>query len=174
MIILFFVIQCFFIDRSIKSNKFNYLSFSLYLATICESIIAAVLSIFPFTSNWDFNLKTCGVKSLSDWYTLFFNPPTNENSYCTQEAVYPLYSLVFIFYIISLCLVLSRAIYFRLICFILYFITRSNYVKRNYPKDNITKNTYYILYSIPTLLFCHAIFAGIICKYFSVLSICFL
>lgn len=164
MVIIFFVIQCFFIDRSIKSNKFNYISFSLYLATICESIIASVLSILPFTSqHWDFRLKTCGVQAFSDWYTLFFNPSISEASaYCTQEAVYPLYSIVFVFYIVSLCLVLSRHIYFRLICFILYFITRSNYVKRNYPKDNVTRNTYYILYSIPALMFTHAIFGGII------------
>lgn len=165
MVLVFVVIQCYFIDQSFKSNKLNFLSFSLYLATICESIIASIISTLPFNSGWDFNLRTCGVKSFADWYTLFFNPSINENFHCTQEAVYPLYSIVFIFYFIALCLVLSRHIYLRLICFILYFITRSNQVKRLYPKDCITKNTYYILYSIPALLFIHAILAGVICKY---------
>ncbi|KAI2806056.1 hypothetical protein BLOT_005067 [Blomia tropicalis] len=162
MVLVFVVIQCYFIDQSFKSNKLNFLSFSLYLATICESIIASIISTLPFNSGWDFNLRTCGVKSFADWYTLFFNPSINENFHCTQEAVYPLYSIVFIFYFIALCLVLSRHIYLRLICFILYFITRSNQVKRLYPKDCITKNTYYILYSIPALLFIHAILAGVI------------
>lgn len=165
MIIVFVVIQCYFIDRSIRTNKFNYLSFSLYLATICESIISSIVSLLPFNSQWDFSLRTCGVKSFSDWYTLFYNPSINEKWYCTQEAVYPLYSIVFVFYIVSLCLVLSRHIYLRFICFILYFLTRSPYVKRLCPKEYITKNTYYILYSIPALMFIHAILAGLICKF---------
>ena len=164
MITVFTVIQCYFIDKSTKSSKFNYLSLTLYLSTICESIIASIVSLFPFNSNWDFDVKTCGVKSLSDWYTLFFNPSINEKSYCTQEAVYPLYSIVFIFYIVSLCLVLSRHIYLRFVCFVIYFITHLSYVKRLCSKDYITRNTYYILYSIPALMFIHAIFAGIICK----------
>lgn len=165
MIIIFAVIQCYFIDKSIKSNKFNYLSFALYIATICESTIASIVSILPFHDEWNLNLKSCGVKSFSDWYTLFYNPSINENFYCTHEAVYPLYSIVFIFYIVSLGLVLTRHFYLRFVGFIIYLVTSADYVKKLYSKDHVTTNIYYILYSIPALMFIHSILAGVICKF---------
>jgi len=162
MIIIFIIIQCYFIDRSIKRNQFNFLTFCLYCTVGWECIVASVLSILLFNPNWDLNLKTCGVKSFFDWYTLFVNPSPDEKFYCTHEAVYPLYSIVFVFYIISLCFILSRHVYVRFICFILYLLARPNHSKKLYPKDHIIQNTYLILYSIPALLFIHAIFAGVI------------
>lgn len=64
----------------------------LHLTALLEVGLAgalALLSTHPFGS---FEVRSCHVKSLSDWYTLLHNPSPNyeRKVHCTQEAVYPL------------------------------------------------------------------------------------
>ena len=42
----------------------------------------------------------CKVQRMSDFYTFFHNPNPNyvEKLNCTQEAVYPLFTMIFVFY----------------------------------------------------------------------------
>ena len=46
------------------------------------------------------HIHACRVQRLSDWYTYFHNPnPNYEKALnCTQEAVFPFFSMIFVFY----------------------------------------------------------------------------
>lgn len=73
-----------------QSKLFTGLS---YLSAILETCLAAVISLLVFDPAGSLDLKFCGVKRLSDWYTLFCNPQKPDyisTVHCTQEAVYPL------------------------------------------------------------------------------------
>jgi len=61
-----------------------------------------------FPPYMSFELNSCGVFSLKDWYTVFHNPLINHTKVirCAQEAVYPFQSYVFLNYFISLLLML--------------------------------------------------------------------
>lgn len=165
MVVIFLLIQLYFIDKSTRTCKLNFYSFAFYMAILTETIIVSILSIWLFSKDWKLELRTCGVKSFSDWYTLFYNPSMNSNFHCTHEAVYPLYSIVFLFYILSLGLVLMRHFFLQLLTYCIYLLTSFIQTKNLLAKDYLTKNIYYALYSLPALMFIHAIFAGIICEY---------
>ncbi|KPM06055.1 JNK1/MAPK8-associated membrane protein-like protein [Sarcoptes scabiei] len=160
MVVIFVLIQLYFIDCSTRSTRINLISLLLYVAIVFETVLAAISSLIAFCRDWNFHLKTCGVKSFSDWYTLFYNPSLNRNFNCTHEAVYPLYSIVFLFYIISIGLVLSRHLYLRFLGYCLVLFSRSDAIKAFYSKNYLTKNIYFALYSIPALLSIHATLAG--------------
>ena len=51
-----------------------------------------------FTGTW--SIYACRIERLSDWYTYFHNPNPNyeKTLNCTQEAVYPFYTMIFVFY----------------------------------------------------------------------------
>ena len=62
-------------------------------------------------------VRTCKVKTIKDWYTVFFNPTSDYLSArrCTVEAVYPLYSAIFIQLLISFgIMVILRGIIVRM------------------------------------------------------------
>ena len=66
--------------------------------------MAHTLIYFHFSSSpmGSFQLHACSVNRLSDWYTYFHNPNPNyeKTINCTQEAVYPLFTMVFMFYVL--------------------------------------------------------------------------
>lgn len=57
-----------------------------------EVVMSAIITLFIYEPVFSFNINSCEVTKLSDWYTLFHNPSPNygEKLYCTQEAVFPL------------------------------------------------------------------------------------
>lgn len=98
------------------------------------------------------SLRSCKPKQLSDWYTLLHNPSPNysETLHCTQEAVYPLYTIVFIFYALATILML---------------LIRPWLASHCLPKDG-KMSIYAALYFFPTLCIFQAVFGGLICKYY--------
>lgn len=170
MVLVFIVIQFYIIDRIVRSNYFLSLAIFFYLTTAAEAIFSSIITLFIFNGQWSFDLKTCGNRNFSDWYTLFYNPSGTEEYKCTQEAVYPIYSIVFLFYLIVLVFVLFRPLYHNLTYFCIYLLTSASIIKKlsrknqDYPRECVQKITYYILYSIPAIIFLHALLAGIICK----------
>ncbi|KAH9516425.1 hypothetical protein DERF_007164 [Dermatophagoides farinae] len=169
MVVIFVLIQLYFVDKSTRSDKLNFISLTFFTAIFCETILASVLSVL-LSNDWKLELKTCGVKSFSDWYTLFYNPSLNEHFHCTNEAVYPLYSIVFLFYLISLGFVLIRHFYLRVVSCIIYLLTSSSQIKNLYSKNFLTKNIYYVLYSIPALMFIHAMLADYVFPYLLIIG----
>ncbi|RZF37763.1 hypothetical protein LSTR_LSTR016201 [Laodelphax striatellus] len=87
---------------------------------------------------------------LSDWYTLLHNPNPNfeETIHCTQEAVYPLYTMVLVFYAFSVCLMM---------------LIRPWLAKYFVPKGGKV-TIYAALYLYPILALLHSVFGGLICK----------
>ncbi|BES93188.1 Protein of unknown function (DUF766) [Nesidiocoris tenuis] len=119
----------------------------LHFSALVEIVIAATATLLLVEPFGEFNLKSCPVKSLSDWYTLFHNPRPNYEDvlYCTQEAVYPLHTMVFIFYALSvlmMSLIRPLLVYFCL------------------PTGGIT--VYAALYFFPILALLHTVFGGLI------------
>jgi len=80
----------------------------LQLAALFESVLAAVLTLVLTSPVGELTLTSCPVNQFSDWYTMFHNPtPDYEHTtYCTQEAVYPLYTIVLVYYTLSLVLMM--------------------------------------------------------------------
>ena len=59
---------------------------------VLECLFSAIITLMCFPPYMSFELYSCGVLSLKDWYTVFQNPLINHTQIvrCAQEAVYPL------------------------------------------------------------------------------------
>lgn len=145
------MLEFYVIDHSIRRRNLPFKVLALHISALFEVLLASFFTLMSYsTSSWPFDIKFCGVYRLSDWYTLFSNPNYNykETIRCTQEAVYPLNSMIFLFFLFSLINLL----------FIRTWIVRK-------VSDKKARDTIYLtLYVIPALAFCHAIFSGLICK----------
>ncbi len=64
----------------------------LVLCALIEVAAAGAITLLLWDPIWHFQVKSCGVKTLSDWYPIFYNPNPNyeETIHCSHEAVYPL------------------------------------------------------------------------------------
>ncbi|XP_014242603.1 JNK1/MAPK8-associated membrane protein [Cimex lectularius] len=143
------VLHWFSIDNTTPfRGKLSQGALVLHLSALLETVLAALITLLLVEPFGELDLKSCPVKSLSDWYTLFHNPRPNytELLHCTQEAVYPLHTMVFVFYGTSvLTMILLRpwlVKFFRL------------------KTGGVT--IYAALYFFPILAVFHAVFGGII------------
>lgn len=158
MALVLLVMEWYIIDHSIRRRTLPFEVLIIHLSALFEISLAALLTLLAFsTPIGSFNLKSCGAYRISDWYTLFFNPSVNfkDTIRCAQEAVYPLYSMIFLFYF--LCLV--------------HLITIRPWVIR-WVSDSKAPNTIYLtLYVIPALTISHALFSGLIYYSFPFLTL---
>ena len=92
------------VDFTAKSRRFTKEILILHTSALLEVGVSAVSTLVISQPFGEFSLHSCRVSRLSDWYTLLHNPTPNYETklYCTQEAVYPLFTMVFIFYSFSL------------------------------------------------------------------------
>jgi len=92
------------VDFTAKSRRFTKEILILHVSALVEVGVSAVSTLVISQPFGEFSLHSCRVSRLSDWYTLLHNPTPNyeETLHCTQEAVYPLFTMVFIFYSFSL------------------------------------------------------------------------
>ncbi|XP_005102547.1 JNK1/MAPK8-associated membrane protein isoform X2 [Aplysia californica] len=120
----------------------------LHLSAFIETVFAAWLTLFLSEPAGTMNIRSCSVHQFSDWYTMFFNPtPDYSNTiYCTQEMVYPLYTMVLIYYTLSLVFMMLLRPLFA------YKLTGCQG----------SRSIYAALYFLPILIFIHSIFGGII------------
>jgi len=120
----------------------------LHMSAFIETVLAATLTILLSDPMGAMSVRACHVQRFSDWYTMFFNPTPDyaDTIYCTQEIVYPLYTMVLIFYSISLVLMMM----FRpLLCYKVSSIQGS-------------RSIYAALYFLPILIVIHSVLGGII------------
>nr|CAG4635001.1 EOG090X0BGA [Alona affinis] len=118
MLLLGLLVQWYSIDSSqhhpqTGSNNNNNLKFCfkvlcLHFSAFVETSLAAIITLLANEPYGLFTLRSCPAQKLSDWYTLLHNPNPNyeETLHCAQEAVYPLYSLVFMHYGLSVLMLL--------------------------------------------------------------------
>ncbi|XP_028710991.1 JNK1/MAPK8-associated membrane protein-like [Peromyscus leucopus] len=69
-------------------------------SALFECSMAAVVTLLVSNPPGSLSIYSCGVLMLSDWYTMLYNPSPDyiTTLHCTQEAVYPLYTIVFVYY----------------------------------------------------------------------------
>lgn len=131
----------------------------LYWSAILEVGLSALLTVFLSEPMFSFDIYSCGVSSLADWYTYFFNPSPRYESVliCTQERVYPLQTMVLIFYVfcVTFMLVLRPII--------------NEKVKPTIAKPSMA--VYHALYAFPLLALIHSLFGGLVYFAFPYLSI---
>jgi len=92
------------VDFAAKRNKLTKEIILVHVSAFIETCVSAVVSILLFGPVGAFSLHSCGVKRLSDWYPVLHNPTPNyeEKLYCTHEVVYPLFSIVYLFFGLNL------------------------------------------------------------------------
>ncbi|KAI9579366.1 hypothetical protein GQX74_004838 [Glossina fuscipes] len=156
MAMLPLMMHCFFIDLDAKDRKFSRKQLILTSCALAETIIAALFSILLMEPMGQFRLYACPVNKFSDWYTLFYNPTPNYEKllHCTQEAVYPLQTIVLVFYF--LCLINM--------CVIRPLVSTACKIRGKAP-------IYAALHFLPLLTFLHALACGLIFYSFPYLSI---
>nr|XP_031833682.1 JNK1/MAPK8-associated membrane protein isoform X2 [Nomia melanderi] len=131
-----------------------YLGFMALLALVLhwfciDKVVAASLITLQVTEPIStFRITSCRATKLSDWYTLLHNPSPNyeESLHCTQEAVYPLYTMVFIFYALGIAIML---------------LIRPLIAKKFLPVQG-KFSIYAALYFYPILALLHAVGGGLI------------
>lgn len=145
------------------SFRLNYRAFILQVCCLFENLLAAVLSLLSVRPVGSLELTTCPVKRLSDWYTLLHNPSPyyKHTLHCSQEAVYPFYSIVFVYlgYSLALLVLIRGVILPRL------FSLLNN--------EGTRKTIYLTLYAIPIIAVGHAVLAGLLYYSFPYLVIIF-
>lgn len=157
MALLGLLVQWYSIDSITSDSQFTLRTFSIHFSALVETVLAAVVALLVNPPIGSLNLRSCAVHQISDWFTMLHNPNPNyeETLHCSQEAVYPLYSIVFIHY--GLCIVMLLLI--------------RPLVNKTF---NITGHTasrpiYAALYFFPMLGLLHGIMAGLM--YYSFPSI---
>ncbi|XP_060239254.1 JNK1/MAPK8-associated membrane protein-like [Meriones unguiculatus] len=70
------------------------------ISALLECSIAAVVTLLVSDPAGTLSIHACRVLMLSDWYTMLYKPSPDyiTTLHCTQEAVYPLYTIVFVYY----------------------------------------------------------------------------
>nr|XP_032803996.1 JNK1/MAPK8-associated membrane protein isoform X4 [Petromyzon marinus]XP_032803997.1 JNK1/MAPK8-associated membrane protein isoform X4 [Petromyzon marinus] len=119
---------------------------------VLECSAAAVVTLLLSDPLGSFHVRSCRSHMLSDWYTMLFNPSPDyiHTIHCTQEAVFPLYTIVFIYY--AFCLVLMM-------------VVRPFLVKRlagSLGKADRFQSIYAALYFLPILTLVQAVSAGLL------------
>ncbi|XP_055373867.1 JNK1/MAPK8-associated membrane protein [Condylostylus longicornis] len=150
------IMHWFFIDMAAKERSFTKEQVLLHVSALLEVVLSAIISVLVMEPLFSFNLYSCGVYKLSDWYTLFHNPAPDykERLHCTQEAVYPLQTIVLVFY---------------LLCLLLMMLVRP-LLNRKFLKAGKSA-VYCALYFFPILTLLHAVAGGLIYYAFPYLSI---
>jgi len=142
------VLQWVAIDYAARRRKLTYQVLALHFSALVEVSLAAIVTVLSLEPVGEMTLRSCRVDRVLDWYTYFQNPNPNyeETLHCTQEAVYPLYTMVFIFHAM---------------CVIFMVISRPFLSAKLLPQRG--RNAIYAaLYFLPGLSIIHATVGGIV------------
>ncbi|XP_060073256.1 JNK1/MAPK8-associated membrane protein-like [Ylistrum balloti] len=145
MALLSLVFHWFFIDFT---NKRKRTLIILHASALVECILAAILTLLLVDPVGSINIRSCMVHELSDWYTMLYNPSPNYTTtlHCTQEIVYPLYTISMIYYAF---------------CLLLLMLVRP-FVSYTFVQSRGTKSIYAALYFLPILIVLQAVFGGLL------------
>ena len=136
-------------NRKTEKDKFSFkfrCATFLIISIVVEVSLSAILTLLLTEPYGKMSFITCGSRGLADWYPIFFNPRIDYTTtlYCTQEIVYPLYSLVLTFFCsdLVLMLIIRPAVSYKLNC-------------------GAAMSTYIALYFIPSITFVYSFTAGL-------------
>ncbi|KAK3588859.1 hypothetical protein CHS0354_025836 [Potamilus streckersoni] len=145
MAMLSLILHWFFIDYT--NNRKRSLVV-LHISALVETGVAVLLTLLLSEPMGSLRVRSCPVTKLEDWYTMLYNPSPNYTTtlYCTQEIVYPLYTMVMIYYAFSLLmLMLMRPL-----------------ISVKFVESRGTKSMYAALYFLPILIVLQAVFGGLL------------
>lgn len=145
MALLSFILHLFFIDYTCSWKKSLLV---LHLSALAESVIAVLLTLILSKPLGSLQITSCPVERLEDWYTMLYNPSPNYTTtlHCTQEIVYPLYTIVMIYYAFSLLLLMCiRPV-----------------ISMKFVECKGTSSIYAALYFLPILIVLQAVFGGLL------------
>ncbi|MGH0131673.1 UNVERIFIED_CONTAM: hypothetical protein FKN15_051842 [Acipenser sinensis] len=150
MALLPLVLHWFFIEW--YSGKKSSSALFQHITALFECSAAAVVPLLVNDPVGMLSIRSCKVQMLSDWYTMLYNPSPDyvTTLHCTQEAVYPLYTIVFIYY--AFCLVFMMML-------------RPLLVKKiacGLGKSDRFKSIYAALYFFPILTVLQAVGGGLL------------
>lgn len=150
MAVLPLVLHWFFIEW--YSGKKSSSALFQHITALFECSMAAVITLLVSDPVGVLYIHSCRVLMLSDWYTMLYNPSPDyiTTVHCTHEAVYPLYTIVFIYY--AFCLVLMM-------------LFRPLLVKKiacGLGKSDRFKSIYAALYFFPILTVLQAVGGGLL------------
>ncbi|KAL1514081.1 hypothetical protein ABEB36_003401 [Hypothenemus hampei] len=148
LVLVVLILHWFFIDLVSMKRSFCKNVLVLHASAVVEVFLAAVIAILCMKPFGSFTVHTCRSRSLSDWYTLMHNPRPNfeDKIYCTQEAVFPMYTIVFLFYVLALIVML----------------TIRPWICRKFLPRQGKMSIYSAMYFIPILILTHAVIGGLI------------
>ncbi|KAK3094072.1 hypothetical protein FSP39_023854 [Pinctada imbricata] len=147
MALLSLMLHLFFIDVSNRRHLKRRL-LTLHVSALIESVLAAVVTLLLVEPMGQLTIRSCPVHRLSDWYTMLYNPSPNYTTtlHCTQEIVYPLYTVVLIYYAFSL----------------LFLMLIRPTVSYKLADMKGTKSIYAALYFHPVLILVQAVLSGLL------------
>ena len=98
--LLVLVLHLMAIDLTAKRQRLTQAVLTLHVCAAIEVSLAAIVTLLLTQPLGSLTINSCRIERLSDWYTYFHNPNPNyeKTLNCTQEAVYPFYSMIFVFY----------------------------------------------------------------------------
>lgn len=145
MALLSLVLHWVFIDYQTRAKRSVIL---LHFSALVESGLAALVTLVLSEPVGSLEVRSCEVQHLSDWYTMFYNPSPNYTHvlHCTQEIVYPLYTMVMMYYAFSL----------------VFLLLLRPAVIRKFVENRGSKSVYAALYFLPILVITQAIFGGLL------------
>ncbi|XP_028644975.1 JNK1/MAPK8-associated membrane protein isoform X1 [Grammomys surdaster] len=150
MAMLPLVLHWFFIEW--YSGKKSSSALFQHITALFECTMAAIITLLVSDPVGVLYIRSCRVLMLSDWYTMLYNPSPDyvTTVHCTHEAVYPLYTIVFVYY--AFCLVLMM-------------LLRPLLVKKiacGLGKSDRFKSIYAALYFFPILTVLQAVGGGLL------------
>ncbi|XP_043930397.1 JNK1/MAPK8-associated membrane protein, partial [Protopterus annectens] len=150
MAMLPLLLHWFFIER--YSGKKSSSAVLQLITALLECIVAAVVTLLVSDPVGTLSIHSCKVDMLSDWYTMLYNPSPDyiTTLHCTHEAVYPLYTIVFVYY--AFCLAFMM-------------LLRPLLVKKiacGLGKSDRFKSIYAALYFFPILTVLQAVGGGLL------------
>nr|XP_060609911.1 JNK1/MAPK8-associated membrane protein [Anolis sagrei ordinatus]XP_060609920.1 JNK1/MAPK8-associated membrane protein [Anolis sagrei ordinatus] len=150
MAMLPLILHWFFIEW--YSGKKSSSALFQHITALIECSGAAIVTLLVSDPIGSLQIRSCKVVMLSDWYTMLYNPSPDyvTTIHCTHEAVYPLYTIVFIYY--AFCLVLMM-------------LLRPLLVKKiacGLGKTDRFKSIYAALYFFPILTLLQAVGGGLL------------
>ena len=136
------------IDRHRK--KLNCTQMALHACAFLEVGLAAVAVLLLHEPIGSLDLISCDATRLSDWYSYLYNPTPNytESLHCTQEIVWPLFTIVFVFH---------------LLCVVFMVLFRPIVMSRVRMRRGNSWGAFFLaLYFFPLLSLVHSFCAGLI------------
>jgi len=115
----------------------------LFASATLETLISILASIVLFEPRGTFKIYSCGVSNIADWYPIFLNP---SSIHCSSEAVYPLFTLILMFYSFGVILTVAVRI---VVCY-------------RFCEQEGKRSIYFSLYLFPVLALIHVILGGAI------------